>query len=95
MEGEPRYALEKLDAVLISMGCMAETSRVDGITRAWLNPDAPLEEGGSPTIATFRTDKGERSAGLNAVVSIAIKLRLDPQEVLQKIRDAGGEVLDP
>lgn len=93
MRGEPRYALEKFDAVLRSMGCNAETSAADHQTRAWVNPQATNR--GVPPIATFRTDSGEISIGHSSVVSVSMTLGLDPREVLRELAASGGEILDP
>ena len=93
MRGEPRYALEKFDAVLRAMGCGAETSSADHQTRAWVNPRSAGR--GVPRIATFRTDSGELSIGHGSVLSISMTLGLEPGEVLQQLADSGGGILDP
>ena len=93
MEGEPRYALEQFDAVLQELGCVAETSAIDHLTRAWLNPASVTA--GVPAIAAFRTDAGELAIGLSSVESISRLLGLDPHEVLRRLANRGGELLDP
>lgn len=91
--GEPRYRLEALDAVLRALGCRAATSAVDRQTRAWVNPELTSRD--VARIATFRTDSGELSIGYGSVVSIATMLGLDAAEVVRRLSESGGELLEP
>lgn len=88
------FALEKLDQVLRAMGCEAELSKLDGLTMAWSNPRV-VKRREVPPIATYRPDRGQLSIRQDHVVAVAIGLRLDPDEVVRRLKAIGGELLEP
>jgi hypothetical protein len=94
LDAEPKYAVEKLNRVLRAMGCKGEISRLDHITLAWWNPKS-AKAGQLPAIATFHPDRGQLSIRQDHVVAIALTLELDPDQVLQRLKRAGGEILEP
>lgn len=94
MDTEPKYALEKLDLVLRAKGCKGDLSKLDRLTMAWSNPRAG-KPGQFPPVATFRPDHGQLSIRQDHVVTIALVLGLDPDEVLRRLKRRGGELLEP
>ncbi|MGQ0798029.1 MAG: hypothetical protein ACT4OI_09260 [Methanobacteriota archaeon] len=93
MDTEPRYALEKLDQVLRALGCTGQVSKLNRITIAWSNPGAA--KGRCPSVATFTPERDQLSIRQDHVVAIAIALDLDPDDVLQRLKRLGGELLEP
>jgi hypothetical protein len=90
LDAEPRYAIEKLVHVLREMGCDQETSKVDPNRLGWINPSL-----GQPGlhVGVFTVENGRFSIRQDHVVAIALSLRLDPDEVIRKLKRSGGELL--
>ncbi len=94
MDAEPRYALEKLDHVLRTVGCGGEVSKLDRVTIAWSNPRT-AKPGHIPLMVAFTPDRDQLSIRHDHVVAIAIALGLDPDDVVQRLKRMGGELLEP
>ena len=94
MDGEPRYLLVVLDSVLRNHGCRSETSKRDGVSRAWLRFDTD-GKGAMPSMASYTPEDTTMTIAYNAVVSIAHNLRLDPDEILAAVERAGGLDTNP
>ena len=93
MEGEPRYRLEALHAILLELGCRSEQSRADPAVRAWSNPNA-AGPGRPVAIATYRPDSGTLTIPEGHAFALARALRLpDPYRVIALLKERGGEVL--
>ena len=90
MDAEPRCAIEKLVHVLRDMGCVQEASKVDANRLGWVNPS--LARPGLH-VGVFTVENGSFSIRQDHVVAIALGLRLDPDEVLRRLKRSGGELL--
>lgn len=94
MDAEPKYALEKLDQVLRTLGCRGEVSKLNRVTIAWWNP-ATTKPGDMPSVATFTPERDQLSIRQDHVLAIAVALGLDPDDVLHRLKRTGGELLEP
>jgi hypothetical protein len=94
VDAEPKYALEKLDQVLRTLGCKGEVSKLNRVTIAWLNPRT-AKHGRVPHVATFTPEHDQLSIRQDHVVAIAVALGLDPDDVQQRLKRIGGELLEP
>jgi hypothetical protein len=94
VDAEPRYALEKLDLALRALGCTGQVSKLDRVTIAWSNPKA-AKPGHIPPLVAFTPDHHQLSIRQDLVVAIAVALGLDPDDLLQRLKRIGGELLEP
>lgn len=90
MDAEARYTLEALDRALKDLGC--EGGR-QGNRWLWRNPHQG--EPGHMSYFSFVPDKGRMWIRERHVVTAALRLEKDPNDVVRRIRDLGGEILDP
>jgi hypothetical protein len=89
LDGEPRYKPEVLDRVFRAMGC-AGGQRPDG---AWVWRMAGRR--GHVSYFVHVPDRDRPWIRQDHVVAGALRLQKDPAEVVRRLKEAGGEILEP
>lgn len=90
MEGDPVYRVEVLDRILRDWGCAL--FRPPGASWAYAWARRAHED---LLIAAFSPQGGTNRIRESHVAAIASQLRLDPAELVRRIKDGGGEFLGP
>lgn len=90
MDAEPKYALEALDRVFRAMGCPGGKR---GLAWMWKNPNE--NRPGQTSYFSYVPDRGCSWILQGDVVTGALRLQKDPDEVVRRLKQAGGEILDP
>ncbi len=91
LDAEPRYKIETLNRVFKVMGC-AGGQRPDG---AWAWKVAQEGKPRHVSYFVYVPDRGCSWIRQDHVVAGALRLQKDPNEVVRRLKEAGGEFLDP
>lgn len=91
MDAEPKYKPEVLDLVFKEMGCVGG-QRPDGAW-AWKIPTAGKP--GHTSYFVYVPQRGCAWIRQDHVVAGALRLQKDPNEVVRRLKETGGEMLDP